>query len=165
MTAEELSGAEGRHRSAPRPAGIEPSEDLPPAGAGAAEPLPPAEAAAARDIQATREELGQTVEALAAKADVKARAREKIRNISGKLRVKTTDAARSARSAAGPVTSRVKDRALAGGGSVRQAMPEPARRAASRAAAAAKDKRAPAAVAGVGLLLGCWLVLRRRRRS
>jgi Protein of unknown function (DUF3618) len=165
MTAEELSDAEGWHRSVPRPAGTEPSEDLPPADAGASEPLPPAEAAVASDIQATREELGQTVEALAAKADVKARAREQARNISGRFRVKTTDAARSARSAAGPVPSRVKDRALAGGASVRQAIPEPARRATSRAATAAKDKRVAAAAAGGGLLLGCWLVLRRRRRS
>jgi hypothetical protein len=164
MTAEELSGAEGRHRSAPRPAGIEPPEGLPPADTGP-EPLPPAEAAVARDVQATREELGQTVEALAARADVKARAREKARDVSGRLRVKTADAARSARSAAGPVASRVKDRASAGAGSVRLAMPEPARQAASRAAAAAKDKRAAVAVAGAGLLLGCWLVLRRRRRS
>jgi len=144
---------------------MEPSEDLPPADAGTAEPPTPAEAAVASDIQATREELGQTVEALAAKADVKARAREQARNISGRLRGKATDAARSARSTAGPVTSRVKDRATAGGGRVRQAMPEPARHAATRAGAAAKDKRAAVAAAGAGLVLGCWLVLRRRRRS
>jgi hypothetical protein len=165
MSADTPSAAGGRHRPAPRPTGMEPSEDLPPANAGTSEPLPPAEAAVASDIQATREELGQTVEALAAKADVKARAREQARNISERLRVKTTDAARAARSAAGPVASWVKDRALAGGGSVRQAVPEPARRAVSRAATAAKGKRAAVAVAGVGLVLGCWLVLRRRRRS
>ena len=49
------------------------------------EPLPCDQQALAEEIERTREELGAAVQALAAKADVKARAREKAAEMSGRL--------------------------------------------------------------------------------
>jgi hypothetical protein len=48
----------------------------------------PEEEALAEEIEQTRQQLGDTVEALAAKADVKARARHKAEEVTGKLRGK-----------------------------------------------------------------------------
>lgn len=53
--------------------------------------------ALAEDIKQTREQLGQAVEALAAKTDVKARAREKAGQISSRLRGTTARAGNQAK--------------------------------------------------------------------
>lgn len=74
-----------------------------------------------RDIARTREELGETVAALAEKADVKARARERVQEIrhnvsdrtgdvAGKVRGATPD---SATHAAGQVTQKSKEHPFA----------------------------------------------------
>jgi ElaB/YqjD/DUF883 family membrane-anchored ribosome-binding protein len=52
-----------------------------------------------RDIEATREELGDTVEALAAKADVKAQARERVDSVKEQARGKVEDLKGKAQSA------------------------------------------------------------------
>ena len=71
---------------------------LPPLGAGGAPVVPPAsdepgEVDALReDIEQTRTELGQTVEALAAKADVKARVQEAADDARAKVRERVHDA-------------------------------------------------------------------------
>ena len=44
------------------------------------------------DIEQTREEVGDTVEALAAKTDVKAQARERLDTVKGNVRAKTDQA-------------------------------------------------------------------------
>lgn len=55
-------------------------------GAGnATEATSDAERAIAADIEQTREELGRTVEQLAAKADVKARARQAVADLRGRV--------------------------------------------------------------------------------
>ena len=178
MSAAEPPGTAGRHLSDPGPAGTMPSEDVPPArpgqpedpaaaGAGRPEDLLPAEEALAQvEIQATREELAETVAALAANADVKAQMRDKAREVSGNLRGRATQMTQSARSAAGPRTGQVRDRASAAGTTVKQAIPAPAQRAVSRAAMAARDKRAPVAAAGAAaaVLAAGWLILRSRQR-
>jgi Protein of unknown function (DUF3618) len=64
-------------------------------------PVPSDPAELARDIEQTRERLGETVEALAAKTDVKARAKEKASQVSSQLREKGTATANA-------VTGRVK---------------------------------------------------------
>jgi hypothetical protein len=46
------------------------------------------------DIERTRTELRQTVEQLAAKADVKSRARDTVRDLSGRVRLKAAESAR-----------------------------------------------------------------------
>jgi Protein of unknown function (DUF3618) len=52
------------------------------------QPVPTEPAELERDIEQTRERLGETVEALAAKTDVKARAKEKASEISSQMRAK-----------------------------------------------------------------------------
>jgi ElaB/YqjD/DUF883 family membrane-anchored ribosome-binding protein len=52
-----------------------------------------------RDIEATREELGDTVEALAAKADVKAQAKERVDSVKDQAREKVDDLKGKAQSA------------------------------------------------------------------
>ncbi len=69
-------------------------------------------------IERTRGELGQTVDALAAKADVKGRARERVQGVTdtvkgrvGELRDKATGLTGAAREKASELTGSVKDRA------------------------------------------------------
>jgi len=50
------------------------------------------------DIEQTREEVGDTVEALAAKSDVKAQAREKVEEIKGNVRAKADEVKAKAQS-------------------------------------------------------------------
>jgi hypothetical protein len=50
------------------------------------------------DIEQTREEVGDTVEALAAKTDVKAQARERIEEIKGNVRAKADEVKAKAQS-------------------------------------------------------------------
>jgi hypothetical protein len=58
---------------------------------GGAEVLPDNQDALVEEINRTREELGNTVEALAAKVDVKARAQQKATEVSGQLKSKLQD--------------------------------------------------------------------------
>jgi ElaB/YqjD/DUF883 family membrane-anchored ribosome-binding protein len=60
-----------------------------------------------RDIAETREELGETVEALAHKTDVKGQAKAKVDEVRGKVAGATPE---QARGAAAQVTERVKKR-------------------------------------------------------
>jgi Protein of unknown function (DUF3618) len=50
-----------------------------------------------QEIERTREQLGQTVEALAAKVDVKARTQEKLGQLTARLKGKATEASRRLR--------------------------------------------------------------------
>jgi ElaB/YqjD/DUF883 family membrane-anchored ribosome-binding protein len=50
-----------------------------------------------KEIERTREQLGETVEALAAKVDVKARAQEKLSQLTGRLKGKAIEATRQLR--------------------------------------------------------------------
>jgi len=56
-----------------------------------------------QEIERTREHLGQTVEELAAKADVKSRARAKTAEVKSRARVKTAEVKRKAADASGQV--------------------------------------------------------------
>src|SRR5207248_998170 len=88
-----------------------------------------------RDIEQTREELGDTVEALAHKTDVKAQAREKLEETKASVTEKT-------------------ERVL---GKAREASPESATGAASQAAEQARQNPIPVAAFGAfaaGLLVG-----------
>lgn len=88
------------------------------------------------DIERTREQLGETVEALAAKADVKAQAKQKATEVQAQAKQKATEVAGTARRQAG--------RALAVVGEHRQQV-------------------AVTAAAGAALLAGI-LVIRKLRR-
>jgi succinyl-CoA synthetase beta subunit len=89
------------------------------------------------EIGRAREELGETVEALVAKADVKARARDMAAEVTG--------------------------RTAQAGATAWHATPEPVRQAARRAMDTARKRRVNLAVAA-GILIAGWLILRWRHR-
>jgi Protein of unknown function (DUF3618) len=63
------------------------------------------------EINRTREELGNTVEALAAKVDVKSRAQHKATEVSGQLKDKVRDVTQGLSGKAGTLKGEVTDRA------------------------------------------------------
>jgi ElaB/YqjD/DUF883 family membrane-anchored ribosome-binding protein len=93
------------------------------------------------EIEETRAELGDTVDALSQKADVKARVSEKVEDRKAAWRKRRED---------------VKAKVSGARGRVSGATPDEAKRAASQVAQTAKERPFPAiAVAlGVGLLIG-----------
>jgi hypothetical protein len=143
------------------------------------------------EIERTREQLGATVEALAAKADVKAQAQQKVSQLTGRLTTKADQArqqaaARSGRiqrqladktakprrkvfamigPAIGSAKDQVRQRAAVAATSISKVTPEPVKQAAGNAAATARRRRGPLAAAGaiVAAVLG-WLLINRRRR-
>ena len=66
------------------------------------------------EITRTREELGNTVEALAAKVDVKARAQQKATEVSGQLKSRVRDVTQGLSGKAGQLKGEVSDRAVGG---------------------------------------------------
>ena len=174
-----------------------PSADLPPdAGTAARTPetATPADAGAAvpddaqlqQEIERTREQLGETVEQLAAKADVKARARDKAAEFSGRVKStagqarkeaaarsesarsqlagKTAAARQKATSAGGAGKDQLQTRAAAVAMPVWEATPEHLRRAVAKGASTARQRRVPLAAAAAALILG-YLAIRRWRRQ
>jgi Protein of unknown function (DUF3618) len=156
-------------------------------GSGSA---PPADAEAlVEEINRTREELGDTVQALAAKADVKARAQQRAAEVSGQLKGRlaglkqdlgsrvgqlTGKASGTGQTVAGrgktmlgasqPAARQLAGRATQTGTSAWAATPEPVQRRARQVARAVDDNRGPAiAIAGV-TLVGAWLAIRWLRR-
>ena len=139
----------------------------------------------AEEIERTREQLGETVEQLAAKADVKARAQDKASQLTGRLKGKAGQARQQAAAAAGqvqrqladkttgprqkvvsasgPVKDQVRQQAAAAAAEISKVTPEPVRRAAARAAVTARQRRVMLAAAiGAGVL--GWMVIARWRR-
>lgn len=105
---------------------------------------------AQRQIAQTRERLGDTVQQLAQKADVKTQAQQRVQEGKDEVRARVDG---------------LKDKALALGGRVQEVTPEQAQQAAGQLAQQARARPAPwaagAALAG-GLLLG-WVLFGRRR--
>lgn len=60
------------------------------------------------EIRQTRAELGATVQALAAKADVKARARESVQQTTQRVRAQAVQATETARERSAPVVARLR---------------------------------------------------------
>jgi ElaB/YqjD/DUF883 family membrane-anchored ribosome-binding protein len=109
---------------------------------GPSEPTSPQTEEIEREIEQTREELGDTVEALAAKTDVKAQAQRKLEETKATVAQKTDDLL----------------------GKAREASPESATSAASAAAEQARQNPMPVAAAGAfvaGFVFG--RVTKRRR--
>lgn len=102
------------------------------------------------EIERTREQLGATVEALAAKADVKAQAQQKVSQLTGRLTAKADQA---------------RQRAAVAATSISKVTPEPVKQAAANAAATARRRRGPLAAAGaIGAAVLGWLLINRWRR-
>jgi hypothetical protein len=147
-------------------------------------PVTDATEALRADIERTRAQLGQTVDALAAKTDVKGRAQQKVSELSGRLagplaaskeRVaevgKTVaDKAASVGGTGGMVTGAVQQQAAGLAGSATaaiskgtQALPEPAQKAVGQASSFVSRYPVPLA-AGAAAVMGL-IVIRRRRSS
>jgi hypothetical protein len=139
----------------------------------------------AEEIERTREQLGDTVEQLAARADVKARAQDKASQLTGRLKGKAGQARQQAAamagqvqrqladkttgprqkvvSVSGPVQDQVRQQAARAAARVSEVTPEPVRRAAVKVAVTARQRRVMLAAAiGAGVL--AWMVIARWRR-
>lgn len=134
-----------------------------------------------QEIERTREQLGETVEQLAAKADVKSRARAKAAEVSERVKSKTSQAqnevaagAESVRSQLAAKTAAARQKAISAGGAgkdqlqgrtaavvmpVWEAAPEPLRRSVARGASTARQHRVPLAVAA-GVVIAGYLAIR-----
>ena len=125
------------------------------------------------------------MEQLAAKADVKSRARAKVAGLSGRVKSTTGQARKQAAARAGSIRSQfasqtaatrqkavsaggtgknqLQTRAAAAGAPVWEATPEQVRRAVARGASTARQHRLPLAVAAGALILG-YLAIRQRTK-
>jgi Protein of unknown function (DUF3618) len=201
MTTEGQTGrSAARHRSpsAENAAGPGDSPEaamaVPPAAAGrdvtadaaATEPAPPDDPEELREqIERTRDRLGETVQALAAKADVKARAQDKAAQLTERLKGKADQARQQAiakagqvqgqladktagprqkvASVSGPANEQVRQQAATAVAKISTVTPDPVQRAAAKAADTVRRHRVPLAVA-VGAAVLAWLVIGRWRR-
>jgi phage shock protein A len=140
-----------------------------------------------QDIERTREQLGETVEALVAKADVKAQAKEKVGQLTDRVKgttaqakeqaaaraaqareqlvTKTADVKQAAATNGAPAKEQLQARATAVGGKVRDVTPEPVQRAARHAAARTSPRQAAIAAVAAGAALLSFILVRRRRRK
>jgi prophage DNA circulation protein len=113
-----------------------------------------------QEIERTREQLGETVEALVAKTDVKARAKERAGQLSQVVKDKTAQAKDQTTAAVGQARGQ-----LAGKTPDAKTVTQPVQRAAQHVkqrAASPAGGLVAAAVAGVAVL--GFIVIRRRRR-
>lgn len=126
-----------------------------------------------RDIERTRERLGETVERLTAKADVKGQAKAKAAELAGRVKTKTAHARERAAAQVGQAAARTgaqRQKAVAVSGGARaqlqskaapvaSATPEPVRRALVKGASTARARRVPLVATAAGLA-AVWLTLR-----
>jgi uncharacterized protein DUF3618 len=154
----------GKPAAADQPAGPEPV----PGGT-----VPEHEQELLQDIGQTRERLGETVEQLVAKADVKGQARAKARELTGRVksmaaraRAKAADRGAGMHSQVAGKTVMAREKAAAGRDQLQaraatawQAAPEGARRTVSKGASTANQRRVPLAAAAATLIAG-YLALR-----
>ena len=134
-----------------------------------------------QEIERTREQLGETVEQLAAKTDVKARGRAKTADLAGQVKATAARARAtaadcgagvrgqvagmtvSARQKAAAARGTAKAHLQAGGAPVWEAAPEPLQRTATKATSFAKQRRVPLVAAAAALIAG-YLAFRGWRR-
>lgn len=134
------------------------------------EPTPTPEELRAR-VEGTREELGRTVEALAAKADVKSRAQQKAVKAKSQVQEKAAQALHAAqektpeavRAKAAHTMGQLSGTAHTLGERIQDGMPDPVREKAYQAAETARGKRGMLMAAGLGALALAFVAARRRR--
>lgn len=139
------------------------------------------------EIERTREQLGETVQELASRVDVKKRARAKAAELSGRMKTSTVQARQNAVARVGNVRGQVtnrtaatrqraasggaggreqlRNRAAAVGTPVWQATPEPVRRVVTKGANGARERWMPIAAAAGVLIVGYLAVSQLRKRS
>ncbi|MFC8670736.1 DUF3618 domain-containing protein [Streptomyces sp. NPDC057199] len=121
-----------------------------------------------QQIQETRGQLGDTVEELAAKADVKARARARGSELKGKaseaghtVQDKATQAGHVVQDKAVQAGHVVQSRATRAGHAVQDNVPRPVRTAVTNAVQAGKRHPGPVLIAGAGAVVAVGLLRRR----
>ncbi|MFJ6755386.1 DUF3618 domain-containing protein [Streptomyces sp. NPDC091273] len=119
-------------------------------GTPAPTPGGPGSAELRDQVERTRDELGQTVEALAAKADIKAQAKEKKAAVVGQAAEKAALVSEQIREKTGYAVQLMKAKT-----------PDPLLEKAGQAATAARANRTPLLVAGAVLVV--FLLVRRGR--
>ena len=139
-----------------------------------------------QEIEETREQLGDTVQRLAAKTDVMARARYKAVELTQKVKGKASQTQAQAAASAGNARSQVAEkteaarqhfmpavdagkeqlqaRAAAVSTPVWEATPEPVRQAVAKGASTIRQRRAPLALGACALVAACLAVMWWRRR-
>jgi hypothetical protein len=139
--------------------------------AGAAPTAPNDPQELEREIERTREQLGQTVELLAAKADVKGRAQAKATELSERIKSKAGQVRQQAATRGGSVrgqlagpTATAQKRVTAAATPVWQATPEPVREAVAKGASTARQRRMQLAAAAGAVIVG-YLLIKWRRSS
>lgn len=137
------------------------------------------------EIERTREQLGETVQELVARADVKSRARAKAAEVTGRMKATTVQASKNAAARAGNVRGQVassteaarrktisaggagkdqlRNRVAAVGAPVRNATPERVRRAVTKGADGVQEDWIPLAITS-GVLFAGYLALRQYER-
>ena len=147
-----------------------------------AEPAAPDDARQLKEeIERTREQLGETVERLAAKADMQSRARDKAAELTGRMKTTTARARQQAaartaslRSQFAGMTATARQKATSAGAAgtnelqrraipVRQATPEPVRQAVAKGASTAGQHPVPLAMAAA-LVAGFLAIWQWRKR-
>lgn len=118
-------------------------------------------AALRSEIEQTRADLGETVEALAAKADVKARAQEKVADV----KARAAEAAAEAKDKAREKAQHVADSGKVLVHDLREDPAVTTKRAADRVRTSVQQKPKQWAVAAAALLAFAALVVRKRRRA
>jgi uncharacterized membrane protein YqiK len=110
------------------------------------------------EIDATREELGDTVEALAEKTDVKAQAKAKVDDVKAQAQAKADELKSQAQAAAEEAKAKAEDLSE----KAKAAAPESPQEGIQQAQALAKQNPKPLAIAGgILALLLLWRLLRR----
>ncbi|MDX6361009.1 DUF3618 domain-containing protein [Streptomyces sp. NPDC058274] len=110
-----------------------------------------------RQIEETRSQLGDTVEELAAKADVKARARARAADLKDKAGAMTVQV----KSTAALAGHTVQDKASQAGHAVQDTVPGPVRTAATNVVRAGLRHPRPVLIAGAGAVVAAGLLRRR----
>jgi cobalamin biosynthesis Mg chelatase CobN len=117
------------------------------------------------EIAKTRADLGETVQALAAKADVKARAKEQVEQTKAKVKAQAAGAGEKVRDAALIATDRVRHVAAQASASARGAAADAGGKAQGATYQVRRNPIPLAAVlAGVVAVVGVILIVRGRRR-
>ena len=113
------------------------------------------------EIEQTREQLGDTVDQLTAKADVKGRTQAKAADLTDRAKAKTSQARLQAavqadrvRSRLAATTAKAREQAASAG----KAVPEPVRRVVVNGGEAARQHRKPLAIAVGVLILGAVVI-------
>jgi hypothetical protein len=115
-------------------------------------------------VEQTRTQLGDTVQELTAKADVKAKVHEKAAHVTDQVQHKATEVRDQVQHTATEVRDQVQHTASRAAHAVQERTPQPVRTAASHAAESSRSHPGPLLAAGVTMLLAV-LVMRRRHNG